>query len=100
MVLNLGFSAIMGIMIPNHYSSNSYRGKKDSTPLQAYPEPFRMFILPAMLQIMLTSFQTCSSQQQHSHFCELLRYDTMIIDHTLGDMICDHYDFFDPYHLF
>ena len=58
MVLNLGFSAIMGIMIPNHYSSNSYRGKKDSTPLQAYPEPFRMFILPAMLQIMLTSFQT------------------------------------------
>ena len=59
MVLNPGFSA-MGIMVPNHYSSNGYRGKKDSTPLQPYREPFRMFtrnvtnyayIIPNVIQI-------------------------------------------------
>jgi hypothetical protein len=58
-VLDPGFSA-MGIMVSNHYSANDYGGKKDSTPLQDYPEPFRMFtrnvanhayIIPNVIQI-------------------------------------------------
>ena len=35
MVLKPGFPTLL-IMVPNHYSGNDYREKKDSTPLLGY----------------------------------------------------------------